>query len=378
MERRVFRHLDFQQKAEATMFFIIGSLILLCMQAAIGLWFYFLFPNIGWKGPVLLAPLLLSVAMHGIMSYTRTHYGALDHVLYLGAYGYAGLVFLFFFIVLAFALLQGLGGIFHLPAKPFLGPLSLGCMAAATLLCLHGGCAQPKIKHIDIVIAGAPEMTAAIISDSHLGMGVSLKRWQKALQRIQEQKPDTIWVLGDVFEYGANSAAYAQALAETETKYGTFGVFGNHEYYTGYENSLDFYRQAGIYPLQNQAITLSNGIQLIGLNDIRTAKVSSQQLDYLLSQTDPARPRILLSHQPLLTLTAAQHHIPLMLSGHTHNGQIVPFNFFVRMVYPYVYGLYQTGPQSQLYVTSGMFYWGVPLRFLAPAEIPLLHIKGHA
>ena len=51
--------------------------------------------------------------------------------------------------------------------------------------------------------------------------------------------------------------------------------------------------------------------------------------------------------------------------------------FFVKRVYPYIYGLYETGPQSKIYVTSGMFYWGVPLRFFAPSEIVLLHIKGH-
>ncbi len=359
-------------------FFAFASLILLCMQSAIGLWFYFLFPSLGWKMPAVILPVALTVLMHVALSYTRTHYGSAESVLYFLAYAYGGLVFLLFFWVLAFALLQGIGALLHLPSKTFLGPASLICMAGTTILAVYGGCAQPKIKHIDVLIPGAPEMTAAIISDSHLGVGVSLPRWQKALARLQEQNPDTIWVLGDVFEYGADRAVYAKALADVQTKYGTFGVLGNHEYYTGYENSLEFYRQAGITLLENKIHTLPNGLQLIGLKDIRTARVSAEQLDQLLSQTNPARARILLSHQPLLTLTAAQHHIPLMLSGHTHNGQIFPFNFFVRMVYPYVYGLYQTGPKSQIYVTSGMFYWGVPLRFLAPAEIPILHIKGYA
>ena len=294
-------------------FFAFASLILLCMQATIGLWFYFLFPVIGWKTPAVLSPLVMTALMYLTIGYTRTHYGTIESLLYFLAYAYGGLVFIVFFIVAAFALLQGFCALLHLPTKSVLGPVSLGCIVLACILSLYGGRGQPHIKHIDIVIPGAPEMTAAIISDSHLGVGVSLARWQKALARLQEQNPDAVWVLGDVFEYGANRAAYAQALANVQTKYGTFGVLGNHE-----------------------------------------------------------------CHQPSLTDTAAQHELPLMLSGHTHNGQIFPFNFFVRMVYPYVYGLYQMGPKSQIYVTSGMFYWGVPLRFLAPAEIPILHIKNHA
>ncbi len=359
-------------------FFVFASLILLCMQAVIGLWIYFLFPAAGWKVPAVLLPIVFTAAMRLAMNYTRTHYGTLENILYFVSYGYAGLVFLLFFIVLAFALLQAICALLHLPAKHILGPVSLDCMALTAILSIYGACTQPRIKHIDVHIPGAPEMTAVLISDTHLGMGVSLKRWEKALSCIQEQNPDTLWILGDIFEYGANRSAYAQALANVQTKYGSFGVLGNHEYYTGYENSLEFYRQAGIETLQNQIHTLPNGLQLIGLNDIRTARVSAQQLDDLLAQTNPARTRVILSHQPLLTLVAAQHRVPLMVSGHTHNGQIFPFNFFVRMTYPYVYGLYQTGPQSHIYVTSGMFYWGVPLRFFAPAEIPILHIKGHA
>ena len=358
-------------------FFIFASIILLFMQVVIGLWFYFLFPSLGWKIPAVLAPLLLTVCMRLAMVYTRTHYGTLESLLYFLAYAYAGLVFIVFFIVLAFALLQGLCSLCHIQAKNVLGPISLAAIALACVFSVYGGMRQPKIKHIDVTIPGAPEMTAAVISDSHLGVGVSLKRFQEALDAIKDQKPDAVFVLGDLFEYGMGRKEYAQALANVKTKYGTFGVLGNHEYYTGYDNSVEFYRLAGIELLQNQFKTLSNGVQIVGINDVKTARVTPQQLEKLLSRTDPARPRILLSHQPLLTQTAAEQQVPLMLSGHTHNGQIFPFNFFVKKVYPYVYGLYQTGEKSQIYVTSGMFYWGVPLRFLAPAEIPLIHIQNH-
>lgn len=347
------------------------------MQVILGLWCFFVFPAAGWKIPAVVLPVLLTAFTRWAMVYTRTHYGTLESILYYAAYTWAGLVFMAFCLIMIFALAQALCTLLHIHSRPVIAPLSLVALGLAAGLALYGGLSQPKLRHIDVVIPGAPEMTAAVISDSHLGQGVSLARFQKALSLIRAQNPDAIFVLGDLFEYGMHRADYAQALAEVKTRYGSFGVLGNHEYYMGYDNSVDFYKKAGITLLQNQIHTLPDGWQLIGVNDIKTARIGAAQLDRLLQQSDPARIRILLSHQPLLTETAARREIPLMLSGHTHNGQIFPFNWFVKMQYPYVYGLYRTGLKSQIYVTSGMFYWGIPLRFLAPAEIPIIHIKGH-
>ena len=351
---------------------------MLLMHIVIGGWFFFLFPGLGWKMPVVLLPLLLTVFTAWTLSYTRTHYGTLDSILYYVSYTWLGLIFIFFSLVIIFTLLLFILNICHVShVRAVLGPISLLVMFAAAILAVWGGFAEPKIKHIYITIPGAPKMTAAVISDSHLGIGVSRARWQKALARLQAEQPDAVFVLGDVFEYGRNREQYARALADVKTPLGTYGVLGNHEYYVGLENSVDFYKQAGIELLQNQTAVLPNGMQVIGVKDIRTAHVSAQRLDQLLTHTNPNAPRILLSHQPLLTGSAAAHNIPLMLSGHTHAGQIWPFNYLVKLHYPYVYGLYSIGPKSKLYVTSGMFYWGMPLRLFAPAEIPIVHIQGN-
>ena len=357
-------------------FFIVASIILLFMQMILGLWLYFVFPSIGWKIPVVLVPFCMTLFIRWAMAYTRTHYGTLESLCYYAAYIWAGLIFISFFIVLTFAVVQFLCTLCHVQARSVLGPASLVVLALATLLSVYGGWSQPKLKHIFLTIPNAPQLTIAVISDSHLGEGVCLKRFQKALARMQAQKPDMLLILGDLFEYGMNRADYAQALKDFDTPYGSFGVLGNHEYYMGYQNSVDFYQQAGIRLLQNQYETLSNGIQIIGINDVQTAPVTASMLDALLTKTDPTKPRILLSHQPLLVHVAAAHQVPLMLSGHTHNGQLFPFNLFVKLTYDHVYGLHQTGPHSHIYVTSGMFYWGMPLRLFAPAEIPIVHINA--
>ncbi|MBR3632637.1 MAG: metallophosphoesterase [Elusimicrobiaceae bacterium] len=362
---------------EFMVFFVVASIILLLMQIAVGLWFYFIFPSIGWKMPAVVVPLCMTLFIRWAMVYTRTHYGTFESLCYYAAYIWAGIVFIAFCIVIAFALLQLIGSLCHIQARAVLGPVSMVVLMLATALSIYGGWSQPKLKHIYLTFPNAPELTIAVLSDSHLGEGVSLARFQKALTRIQAQKPDMLLVLGDLFEYGMHRSQYAQALKDFHTLYGTFGVFGNHEYYMGYQNSVDFYQEAGVRLLQNQYETLPNGVQIIGINDIKTAHVTEQMLDNLLEQTDPDKLRLLLSHQPLLVEVAARHQIPLMLSGHTHNGQLLPFNLLVKLQYDYIYGLYQTGPHSNIYVTSGMFYWGMPLRLFAPAEIAILHIQNH-
>ena len=355
-------------------FFLVASLILFVMQVIIGLWFYFLFPAVGWKMPVVLLPILLTLFVRFVMMYTRTHYGTLESLAYYTAYIWVGLLFIFFSLVIILAVLYAAGVLCHLSLQTPFRIITLVIFATATVLSLWGGLSQPKIKTVSVKIPNTPRLTAAVISDTHLGTGVSLARWKKVLTRIEQQKPDIIFVLGDLFEYGMNAKAYAEALSAVKTPLGTYGVLGNHEYYMGYENSIRFYQQAGIKLLKNEFVILPNGLQIIGINDVKTASVTEEHLDKLLAKTNPDRPRILLSHQPLLIQTAADHKIDLMLSGHTHAGQIWPFNYLVKWKYPYWYGLYQTGPQSRLYVTSGVFYWGIPLRLFAPAEIPIIKL----
>jgi len=82
-----------------------------------------------------------------------------------------------------------------------------------------------------------------------------------------------------------------------------------------------------------------------------------------------------MTHTPLFFEEAAKNGIDLMLSGHNHNGQIWPFNFLVRLTNPYLYGHFKSG-RANLFVTSGTFFWGPPLRFLTNNEIVFITLKG--
>lgn len=355
-------------------FFIVASVVLWLMQVTVGAWLFFVFPQIGWKMPVAVLPVVMTCLFRFFMEYTRTHWGVWESWAYYLSYTWAGLIFLAFCICAGCALLQWILFFFHINLRAWLGPVSVGLMAVSGVMAVYGGVSLPRVKHISVTIPDAPQMKLAVLSDAHLGIGVSLSRFDKAMQRLEAEKPDVLLVLGDIFEYGPNRSAYAQRLAKVKTPLGSYGVFGNHEYYVGYENSKRFYQEAGITLLENESIQLPNEVQIAGVKDVRTARVTAQDVARVMEQADVSKPLIYLSHTPLYAEEAAAGGVDLMLSGHTHNGQIFPFNYLVRLQFPRVYGLFNL-QQMSFYITSGLFYWGIPLRFLAPSEIPIIEVN---
>ena len=355
-------------------FFIVASVVLWLMQVTVGAWLFWAFPQLGWKVPVAVLPVAMTLFFRFAMEYTRAHWGAWESVLYYVAYAWAGLVFLAFCICAVCAVVQWVLFFFHVQARTWLGPVSVGLMFVTAVLAVYGGISTPRVKHISVTVPGAPKMKLALLSDAHLGIGVSLNRLDKALKRLEAEQPDALLVLGDIFEYGPNRSAYAQRLAQLRTPLGAYGVFGNHEYYVGYENSKNFFKEAGITLLENDSAQMPNGVTVAGVKDVHTAHVSAAEVQQLLARTDASKPLIYLSHTPLYAEEAAASGADLMFSGHTHNGQIFPFNYLVYLQFPRIYGLYTVG-DMQFYITSGIFYWGIPLRFLAPAEIPIIEVN---
>lgn len=343
------------------------------MQLVTVAWLGRCFPSIGTKGPLLIIT-LCSAAMFAGFTLTRTHQAGLFwHALYYFSYIYFGLTFLAFVCSIGFFVLLVLLKSFHV--KTFwIGCASIIVLVSVFLAAFWGGFSAPKLKKIAVRVPGAPHLKLALLSDTHLGMGVSLNRFDEVMQKIEAENPDGLLILGDIFEYGPHRQKYAKRLAQTKTPLGSYGVLGNHEYYVGYGDSKQFYKDAGITLLENTAVTLPNGVQLVGLKDIKTAGVSADQVAQLLDGLQAQKPIILLSHTPLYAEVTAAHGADLMLSGHTHNGQLWPFNYLVKLQFPRVYGMHDVNGMM-FYITSGVFYWGVPLRFLAPAEIPILEVN---
>ena len=357
-----------------SLFTIFSALVLWGMAVSSAAWLACAFPALYHRVLTFWLPTCLTVLIIFGISYTRTHYHMGTGLLYYVAYLLFGFIFLAFCTTALFAVIYFLTKFICPTALRWVGPASVLVTIGVWMCSVWGGFSTPQLKKIQITSPQLPKLKIALLSDSHLGRGVSVARFEKALARLAAQQPDLLLVLGDVFEYGENRKAYEQLLQKFPAPLGVYGVLGNHEYYVGYESSKDFFKKSGITLLENELVSLPNGLQIAGLKDIRTAKVTRKEISKLLAQANPHQPLILLSHAPSYVEEIAAQGANLMFSGHTHNGQIWPFNYLVKLQFPRVYGLFDVNGMK-LYVTSGMFYWGIPLRFFAPAELPIVEVN---
>ena len=221
----------------------------------------------------------------------------------------------------------------------------------------------------------------AVVSDIHLGPLAGRARTERIVRMINEAEPDLVAIVGDLVDGTVKElGSAAEPLQDLDSREGTFFVTGNHEYFV--EDTPSWLRELerlDVQPLRNENTAIRRGaaaFHLAGVNDIAGEKRSEPpDFDRALSGVDPARPTILLAHQPILVEEAAARGVGLQLSGHTHGGQMWPFHYIVRLVQPSLAGLSTVG-NTQLYVTRGTGFWGPPVRIGAPPDITVLSLQA--
>jgi hypothetical protein len=245
----------------------------------------------------------------------------------------------------------------------------------------------PRVKTIDVAIArlgrGLDGLRVAVITDTHYGP-IDRARWSAAVvARVNALEADVVCHVGDIAD-GTVDVREAQAspLAAVEATKARVYVTGNHEYFGEAQGWLDYMEGIGWTALHNRHLILDSGgdrLVVAGVDDA-TAKASGVRghganLDAALAGADSTLPILLLAHQPKQVALAAGQGIDLQISGHTHGGQIWPFNFLVRLEQPVVHGLSRHGDRTQLYTSRGTGFWGPPFRVFAPSEITLLTLR---
>lgn len=169
-------------------------------------------------------------------------------------------------------------------------------------------------------------------------------------------------------------------LRNIKTLYGTYFIVGNHEYFHGVAPIISYVNSLGIKTLENETVYIGEkdfGFNLAGVYDRFGFKYGSYipDIDETLKNCDNS-PIVLLAHQPkYLKDLVDTKNIDLVLCGHTHGGQIFPFNFLVKLEQPYVKGLHQHNETTQVYVNKGTGFWGPPMRLGASSEISILNLK---
>ena len=241
---------------------------------------------------------------------------------------------------------------------------------------------EPSVKEVPVKLARLPGQlsgfTLAQISDLHVGPSIREKEVRRVVDLTNALRPDAIVITGDLVDGTvAELRAATDHLGRLSAKHGVFFITGNHEYYSGAGAWLAELRRLGIRTLENERVALGDrapggaSLDLAGVYDWSVARGEDGRwpaLDEALRGRDPDRSLVLLAHQPRGVAEAVAGGVELQLSGHTHGGQIFPWNYVVSAVYPYSKGLYRHG-DGQIYVSCGTGYWGPPMRLGAPAEV---------
>ncbi len=273
-----------------------------------------------------------------------------------------------------------------LTRRAFLGKSATAGLLGAGVLANGFGVAEARcrlsLEPVEVALPRLPKsfegFRIAQISDLHVGPTIRRSYVERVVGLVMDQQPDCIVFTGDMADGHPEQLAHDLApLAELKAPHGVFWVNGNHEYYWSAKNWANAARGLGFTTLENEHVALSqDGEQLIlaGVTDYSAERMHPEE------KSDPHKAlrgaaqdtaRILLAHQPRSCVDADKAGVDLMLSGHTHGGQFIPWNFLVRLQQPYIQGLHQYG-SCQVYVNRGTGYWGPPLRLGVPAEVTLL------
>lgn len=246
-----------------------------------------------------------------------------------------------------------------------------------------------EVAHIHVPVEGAGEpFRMAVLSDIHIGAGgKGMEVWRGAIALVEQQQPDAILLLGDYVTSHVGIPALKEALSGIHAPLGVYAVLGNHDHWAGSKAVVRILEAQGIQMLTNRAVTLRKGnseLWLVGIDDLWSGKPDWQKA---FRHVPRGAPVVLLSHNPDAALSHYRERANLIVSGHTHGGQMwLPL---ARVLAPvagvtliphseygsrYPHGLRQEG-RTWVYVTKGVTAGNRLPRWFNAREVVLIEIR---
>lgn len=253
-------------------------------------------------------------------------------------------------------------------------------LAITTVVC--GICNARDIDHISYEIkvdsvTDVSDLNIALISDVHLGAVGSESRLAEIVDEINSLNPDLVLIAGDFFDttYSAikNPQKAIKTISRIEATFGTYACLGNHDAGETFNQMQNFLKQSNVILLNDSYTVIDNRLILVGRLDARSIGGYGDLKRKPFAETglknDENLPVIVMEHNPQ-NIGEYNSDVDLIVCGHTHKGQIFPANIVTSLVYDVDHGYYRKNPQSpQVIVTSGVGYWGMPMRVGTNSEI---------
>lgn len=324
--------------------------------------------------------LFLSINLAGIVFYMLSRY-------YVNVPSFAyflfslpiGILFLLFCTALIYDIVSVLLSCTKVSPKRrdfFQKTLDITSLSAASFLMLKSvdEARSVALEKVTIEIKNLKEpYTLVQLSDIHIGGIIGSDFIKDIVKRVNALQADAVVITGDLIDIGVLHAKESlKELSRLQSKFGTYFVVGNHEYFHGIQSIMEALEALGIKVLQNENSYIgeaSKGFYLAGVYDLMGYRVQSHIPDLAQAlRGTQSEPTVLLAHQPKF-IEEVKEGVDLMLSGHTHGGQIYPFRFLVQLQQPYISGLHKHNDRLQIYVNKGTGFWGPPMRLGASSEI---------
>lgn len=271
--------------------------------------------------------------------------------------------------------------LFFLFNKKGIRPIGFGVITVYILIFSFGTfyAWSPIIQTYDISIEKNVErenLKILMASDFHLGDLVGKNHLEKFVHLVEETRPDIVFLPGDLIDDHIEpfiKENMGDIMKKIEAPLGVYATLGNHDYYgNDDEKIVEEIERLGIEVLTDEVTMLENGIYIIGRND--DTDKNRVDIKRLVSSLDSSKPLIMLDHQPNELDVAKANGIDLVLSGHTHRGQIFPGNLLTDMLYENDYGLLKKGDLHSI-VSSGYGTWGPPLRLGTRSEVVIINVE---
>lgn len=258
------------------------------------------------------------------------------------------------------------------------------CLLAATSCATFPRAGVDRVRDIDLCPEGLPHeldgYRIAFITDTHYGNNFPRERLERLVASVNEERPDCILLGGDYTNTAAETEEFAEVIGSLSAPGGVYAVSGNHDFYESPGKLCAALRKRGIVVLDETVARVPGNVEIAGINNFRDIYPDMARFEDIRKNSAFS---VLVSHNPDFAEETDISGFDLMLSGHTHGGQITLFGY--APVIPSAYGQkYRTGTILKdgvpVIVSNGAGYSGVRLlfRFCAPSDFLLITLRASA